>query len=61
MTAKSRFKQADVTRAMKGALAAGEQIGMVRITPSGEILVYAKGAEHLPRANPLDDLLLNGA
>ncbi len=62
MTAAARFKQADVTRAIKGAIKADQQIGMVRISPTGEILVYMKGEDAAPRANPLDDLLLkNGS
>lgn len=33
------FSQRDVTRAVKGVQDAGLQVGMVRITPEGEILV----------------------
>ena len=59
MTARSRFSQADITRAIKGAVAAGMQVGTVRVSPAGEIIVYAKGEDQAPRTNPLDDLLLN--
>lgn len=57
MTARARFSQADITRAIKGALAAGIEIGTVRVSPTGEIVVYAKGEDQAPRPNPLDALL----
>jgi hypothetical protein len=63
MTARARFTQADVTRLVKGAIAAGMAVGSVRITPSGEIVVSAQGtAQDLDhRENPLDRLLGIGA
>lgn len=60
MTARARFSQADITRAIKGAQAAGIEVGTVRVSPTGEIMVYARGEDQAPRPNPLDDLLLNG-
>jgi hypothetical protein len=60
MSAPARVRQADVTRLIKAAQAAGIEVGAVRFSPDGEIMVYAKGAEQAPRANPLDDLLLGG-
>ncbi len=39
--ASPRFKQADVTRALRGAKAAGFDVGQVRILPDGAILIDA--------------------
>lgn len=61
MTAKARFHQAAVTRALKGAQAAGMTVASVRVSPEGEIVIYAKGEDRAERPNPLDDLLLNGS
>lgn len=60
MTRKAAFYQDDVTRAVKGCQAAGIAVGTVTITPAGEIVIYATGAESAPRPNPLDRLLENG-
>lgn len=56
MTTRARFQQADIKRAVKGAKAAGIEVGTVRVLPTGEIVLYAKGEDQAPRANPLDEL-----
>ena len=56
MSSKAIFHQADLTRAVKGCQNAGMTIGTVRISPSGEIMVYAAGALPVQRDNPLDRL-----
>ena len=57
MTAPARFTQADITRAVKGVKAGEIEVGTVRISPTGEIVIYAKGEDQAPRPNPLDELL----
>ncbi|HWK14826.1 MAG TPA: hypothetical protein VNS02_10550 [Rhizobiaceae bacterium] len=48
------FKQADVLRAVKGARAAGMELGRVEIDPStGRIVLVAAGKAETPR-NDLD-------
>ncbi|RCS25828.1 hypothetical protein DUT91_03450 [Phyllobacterium salinisoli] len=51
------FKQADVFRAVKGACAAGMELGRVEIDPStGRIILVAAGGVEAPR-NDLDKWL----
>lgn len=51
------FKQADVLRAVKGARAAGMELGRVEIDPStGRIVLVAAGKVETPR-NDLDKWL----
>lgn len=59
MSARAKFAQVDITRAVRGFLAAGIEVGGVRVAPNGEIIVWAKGQEQDPvhRPNPLDRLL----
>lgn len=62
MTAPARFYQDDVARAVKGCLAAGMEVGTVRVLPDGSIEVYrspllAAGAPILDVPNPLDRVL----
>lgn len=38
------FKQADVTRAVRAAKAAGIEVGRVEVFPNGRIAVYAAGS-----------------
>jgi hypothetical protein len=60
MTRRAAFNQADVTRAVKGCQAAGIAVGTVTITTTGEIVIYAAGADSAPRPNKLDRLLPHG-
>ena len=48
------FKQSDVTRAVKGAVAAGVQVGRVEITKDGSIVVVPSSM--VVAAAPLDVL-----
>jgi hypothetical protein len=52
----AHFKQADVTRALKGVVAAGVQPSSCRIAPSGEIVVLLGHAISGPR-NSFDELI----
>lgn len=50
-----RFKQADVTRALRGAQAAGMRIGKVEIDPTGKIVILSDtAAPARGSANPWD-------
>ena len=51
MTAKSTFKQADVTRAIAGVKAAGLGVAAVRVGPRGEIEIITGQ----PQDNDMDD------
>lgn len=51
------FKQADVTRAVKGAVAAVLSVGRVEIDRDGKIIVIALGAIQATMGNPCDRLL----
>ena len=51
--APSNFRQQDVTRAIKGAVAAGVGIARVEIDKAGKIVIVAATATG---ANPQDDL-----
>lgn len=44
MTAPARFKQADLTRALKAAKAAGEKVQRFEIDAHGRIVVYTDKA-----------------
>ena len=59
MTAAARFKEADVTRALRGARKAGFNRVRVSLDPLGNIVVDASDEAGDPavRANPLDRLL----
>jgi len=57
MTAPSRFKQDDVTRAVKGATAAGMRVGRVEIDPNGRIVVLSESVAPPTARNDWDDEL----
>jgi hypothetical protein len=51
------FKQVDVTRAVKGAVAAGLAVGGFKIDPrTGEIVVWFDGAGNAPLVNEWDEV-----
>ncbi|MFS0736975.1 hypothetical protein ABC347_07985 [Sphingomonas sp. 1P06PA] len=53
----ARFKQADLTRAVKGVEAAGMRVGRVEIDPTGNIVIIAADAAPARRGNSLDRFL----
>lgn len=50
----STFRQRDVTAAIKAAVAAGVQVGSVKVKPDGEIVVVI-GKEPLPDSADLNE------
>ncbi len=44
MTAPAIFKQSDVTRALKGAMAANVAIGKIKIAPDGTITIIPESS-----------------
>ena len=48
------FLQGDVTRAIKGAMAAGIEPGPVEIWPDGRIVILPKGAQKPDDLDPVD-------
>lgn len=44
MTARAKFTQSDVTRAIKGAKAAGEKVQRFEIDATGKIVIYTDRA-----------------
>ena len=63
MSKAGRFTQDDIKRVIKGAIAAGLQVGSVRVAPTGEIVVCAAGEDQdqANRPNPLDRILKHGS
>lgn len=63
MTQKARIIQSDVTRAVRGVLAAGVNVAGIRIMPDGEIVIVSQACAESSRlsaaSNPLDEVLLN--
>ena len=56
--APSKFRQGDITRAVKGAIAAGVEIREVRVDTDGKIRVIASkpNVEHAQHLNEWDDV-----
>ncbi len=54
---RASFKQADATRALKGAVAAGLRPTGFRIDPSGAIEVQFEGQARSAAINSFDDIL----
>ena len=62
MSARARFKQADVTRALKAAVAAGVKPAQIVLEPTGEMrLIFIDEGQPAGTINPLDRLLGNAA
>jgi hypothetical protein len=57
VTAAARFKQSDVTRAAKGAKAAGIRIGRIEIDARGNIVIEAATAGQARKGSSWDDVL----
>lgn len=49
------FTQADITRAIKAAKAAGVEVGSVDIAPDGRIIIRALGAQPKEQGDALAD------
>jgi hypothetical protein len=50
----SKFRQSDLTRALKAAISAGLQVASVEIDPSGKIIIMTGAKEPASPANALD-------
>jgi hypothetical protein len=57
VTTAARFKQADVTRAAKGAKAAGIRIGRIEIDARGSIVIEAATMSSTRKGSSWDDVL----
>ncbi len=55
MTAPARFKQDDVTRAVRGVVKAGMRVGRVEIDPNGHIIILSESSAPSPDRNPWDE------
>ncbi|MCX2698356.1 hypothetical protein [Ochrobactrum chromiisoli] len=55
------FKQADVTRAIKGAIAAGMKVARAEIDQTGKIIVFSPSEDALKPTNELDKWLAENA
>ena len=51
------FKQVDVTRAVKGAVAAGLAVARVEVDRTGKIVIFSAGSGADDAVNPCDRLL----
>ena len=54
MGAQHRFTQADVTRAVRGAVKAGMRVGQFKIDPNGAIVVMSENVAPAVDPNPWD-------
>ena len=62
MSRRSTFRQSDLTRALKGAEAAGVKIRRLEIDPDGRLVLLVGGAdaEVGQGRNPWDKVYING-
>jgi hypothetical protein len=59
MTAAARFKQADLTRALRAVASAGVRVGRIEIEPNGKIVILSESAAPSAKANPCDRIFAN--
>lgn len=57
MSAAARFKEADITRAVRGATKAGMLVGRIEIDPNGKIVILSEAVAPPVDPNPWDDVL----
>lgn len=57
MTAPARFRQADITRAIRAAKAAGAAEVRVEIEPGGKIIIMTGRAAAPESSNPWDEVI----
>jgi len=57
MTHAARFKQVDLTRAVRGAQAAGMRIGRIEIDPNGKIVILSERTAPARGPNEWDEVL----
>ena len=57
MSSAARFKQIDVSRAVRGVEAAGIRVGSVQIDPNGRIVILSAASVPLQGANSWDEVL----
>lgn len=57
MTNAARFRQSDVTRAIKGAVAAGMRVGKFEIDANGHIVIWSASDAGVTRRNTMDEIL----
>lgn len=57
----SRFRQSDLTRALKAAITAGLEVAVVEIDPSGKIVIMTGAKELASSASALDKWMAKDA
>lgn len=57
MSRPARFRQADLTRAVKGARASGLPVQRVEIDPNGKIVILFGGGPAITGGNEWDEVL----
>lgn len=57
MSIAARITQDDVKRILKGATAAGMEVGRIRVARDGTIDIFRRGEDAPESDNPWDDLL----
>lgn len=57
MASAARFKQADLTRAVRGVEAAGVRVGRIEIDPNGKIVILSEKTGKPGAANEWDEVL----
>jgi len=57
----SRFRQSDVTRALRAVAAAGMHVARVELGPDGRMVITMGGGERIDPANALDKWMADHA